>query len=87
MLNSEKQQKYNEFQRNLNMLNDDKIANIKEKLIKESSRLSKTTNNNLSLRYKIRKIVEKLTELNDESIIIEGEPITDSLKRHIKMKE
>lgn len=69
------------------MLNDDKIANIKAKLIKESSRLSKTTNNNLSLRYKIRKIVEKLTELNDESIIIEGEPITDSLKRHIKMKE
>lgn len=87
MLNSEKQQKYNEFQRNLNMLNDDKIANIKEKLIKESSRLSKTTNTNLSLRYKIRKIAEKLTELNDESIIIEGESIIDSLKRYIKIKE
>jgi hypothetical protein len=43
LLDVESQQKYNEFKRNLNMLDDDKIANIKEKIIKEPSRLSKLT--------------------------------------------
>jgi hypothetical protein len=69
------------------MLNEDKIANIKEKIIKEPSRISKSTNNNLYYRYKLRKIVEKLTELSDESIIIEGESITDSLELNIKIKD
>lgn len=69
------------------MLDEDKIANRKEKLIKELSRLSKTTNNNLFLRQKLQKIAEKLTNLNGESIIIEDESVIGSLKRHIKIKD
>jgi len=83
LLDSEsQQQQYQEFRRNFNMLDEDKIANLKEQLIKQPNRLSKSKNNNFYKWYKL----EKIAELSDDSIIRKGKSIRDSLKLDIKIK-
>lgn len=84
LLDSESQRQSQEFRQNLKILDEDKIVNIKEKLVNQPSRLSKSSNNHLYSRYYRAKLKTKLAEMSDDSIISAGESVTDPIKLGIK---